>query len=74
MDKSAARLASEQDLVKPGLIERGDIISIIGEQKDELLTVILNTEKEKVNKKSRQSEADSIGWMHFNCMKEVCQS
>ena len=60
------------------MIERGDIICIksycvpsnIEEQKDELLTVILNTGKERVNKKSRQSEADSIGWMHFNCMKE----
>ena len=40
------------------------------EQKDELLTVISNTTKEKVNKKSRQSKVVSIGWMHFNFMKE----
>ena len=40
------------------------------EQKDELLTVISNTGKERVNMKSRQSKAVSIGWMHFNCMKE----
>ena len=44
------------------------------EQKDELLTVIWNTGKERVSKKSRQSKAVSIGWIHFNCMKEryVC--
>ena len=78
MDKSAVWSASEQDLVKLGLTERGDIICIksycvpsnMEEQKDELLTVISNTGKERVNKKSRQSKAVSIGWMHFNCMKE----
>ena len=40
------------------------------EQKDELLTVISNTGKERVNKKSRQPKVVSIGRMHFNCMKE----
>ena len=78
MDKSAVWSASEQDLVKLGLTERCDIICIksccvpsnIEEQKDELPTVISNTGKERVNKKSRQSKAVSIGWMHFNCMKE----
>ena len=78
MDKSTVWLASEQDLVKLGLTERGDIICIksycvpsnMEEQKDELLTVISNTGKERVNKKSRQSKAVSIGWMHFNCIKE----
>ena len=68
--------------MKLGLTERGDIICIksycapsnMEEQKVELLTVISNTGKEKVNKKSRQSKVVSIGLMHFNCMKEryVC--
>ena len=77
MDKSAVWSASERDLVKLGLTERGDIIYIksycvtsnIEEQKDELLTVISNTGKERVNKKSRLSKAASIGRMHFNCMR-----
>ena len=78
MDKLTVWSASEQDLVKLGLTERGDIICIksycvpsnMEEQKDELLTVISNTGKERVNKKSRQSKAASIGWMHFNSMKQ----
>ena len=78
MDKSAVWSVSEQDLVKFGLTERGDIICIksycvpsnIEEQKDELLTVISNTGKERVNRKSGQFKAVSIGWMHFNCMNE----
>ena len=76
LDGSCER--SEQDLVKLGLAERGNIIDIkshcvpsnIEEQKDELLTLISNTGKERVNKKSQQSKVVSIGWMHFNCMKE----
>ena len=78
MDKSAVWSASEQDLVKLGLTERGDIICLKSyclpsnteKQKDELLTVVWNTGKYRVNKKSRQSKVISIGWMHFNCMKE----
>ena len=80
MDKSAVWSASKQDLVKLGLTERGDIICIksycvpsnLEEQEDELLTVISNTGKERVNRKSRQSKAVSISWMYFNCMKERC--
>ena len=79
MDKLAVWSASEQDLVKLGLTERGDIICIksycvpsnMEDQKDELLSVISNTGKERVNKKSRESKVVSISWMHFNCMIEV---
>ena len=69
MDKSAVWSASEQELVKLDLTERGYICiksysapSNIEEQNDELLTTaIWNTGKEKANKKSWQYKAVSFG-------------
>ena len=78
MDISTVWSASEQDLIRLGLSERGDMIFVksfcapanLEEQKAGLVDKIFNVGRERIAKRSGRSESVSVGWMHYDSVKK----
>ena len=78
MDRSAVSSASEQDLVRLGLSERGDMICVksfcapanLEKQKAALVDKISSVRREGIAKRSRRSKSVSTGWMHYGSVKK----
>ena len=78
MDRSAVSSASEQDLVRLGLSERGDMICVksfcapanLEKQKAGLVDKISSVRREGIAKRSRRSKSVSTGWMHYGSVKK----
>ena len=78
MDISTVWSASEQDLIRLGLSERGDMICVksfcapanLEEQKAAFVDKISNVGRERIGKRSRSSKSVSVGWMHNDSVKK----
>ena len=78
MNRLAVWSASEQDLIRLGLSERGDMICVksfcvpanLKKQKAALVDKISNVGRERTAKRSRRSKSVSVGWMHYDSVKK----
>ena len=77
MDRSAVWSATEQDLIRLALSERGDMICIrlfcapanLEKQKAALIDKIFNGRRETILKMSHCSKSVSVRWMHYDSIK-----